>query len=80
MIGFPSTFVIGTDCELPKEMVSLVHLLLLPKAEWEKQQKKFKLPKGKPDGTVLPIVIEVLKNRLREYPTSLEASLSHYPF
>ncbi len=57
-------------------MVSLAHLLLLPEPEWEKQQKKFKLPKGKPDMAVLQIIVEVFNKRLTEYPTSLEVRLT----
>ena len=67
-------FVIGTDCEVPPELVSLARLLLQPKAEWEKTKAKGKLPKPAMDATVGAIAIDVLQKRLKEYPTSIEVS------
>ncbi|KAI0081972.1 SET domain-containing protein [Panus rudis PR-1116 ss-1] len=66
------TFVVGTDCDIPKDMYSLVHLLQLPRTEWLKLQAKEKLPKGKLTPEILPIVIEVFERRLAEYPDSIE--------
>ncbi len=69
-----STFVVFTDCELPEELVSLTRLLLQSDAEWQKTQAKSKLPKPTVDADVLAIAVEVLQNRLAEYPTTIEAS------
>ncbi|EKM54733.1 uncharacterized protein PHACADRAFT_97093 [Phanerochaete carnosa HHB-10118-sp] len=65
-------FVVGTDCELPPEMVSLARLLLQPKAEWEKTKAKGKVPKPTMDTTIAAIAMDVLQSRLKEYPTSVE--------
>lgn len=69
-----STFVVFTDCELPEELVSLTRLLLQSDAEWQKTQAKSKLPKPTVDADVLAIAVEVLQNRLAEYPTTIEVS------
>jgi len=45
---------------------------LLPKNEWDKTKSKGKLPKAKLEPDLLPAVIDVLKARLAEYPTSLQ--------
>ena len=71
-----SVFVIGTDCELPPEFVSLVRLLLQNKTDWDKTKSKAKLPKPTMDATVAAIATDVLQNRLKEYPTSIEVSTS----
>lgn len=65
-------FVVGTDCELPPEMVSLARLLLQSKADWEKTKSKGKVPKPNMDGTIAAIAMDVLQRRLQEYPTSIE--------
>ncbi|GJE92752.1 SET domain-containing protein [Phanerochaete sordida] len=65
-------FVVGTDCELPPEMVSLARLLLQPKADWEKTRAKGKVPKPTMDATIAAIAVDVLQRRLQEYPTSIE--------
>ena len=75
-----SVFVIGTDCELPPEMVSLARLLLQQKADWEKTKSKGKVPKPTMDATIATIVMDVLQRRLKEYPTSIEVSLSALGF
>lgn len=67
-------FVVESDCEVPKELVSLVHLLLLPDADWLKAQANEKLPKGKLTPDAIPVVIEVLQKRLAEYPTTIAVS------
>ena len=67
-----STFVIFADCELPGELVSLVRLLLQSAADWAKTQSKGKLPKPTADADILDVAVEVLENRLTEYPTTVE--------
>jgi len=66
------TFVIETDCEVPKELVSLAHLLLQSPGDWGKTKEKGKLPKGKLNAEALPVASGVLQKRLLEYPTTLE--------
>lgn len=66
------TFVVETDCEVPKELISLIHLLLLSRADWQKLQAKEKLPKAKLTSDIIPIAIEVFRKRLEEYSTSLK--------
>lgn len=70
-----STFVLQTDCEVPDELISLVLLLMLPASEWEKAQKRDKLPKPKINLEIVPIIISVIGRRLAEYPTTMEVSL-----
>ncbi|TCD67866.1 hypothetical protein EIP91_011863 [Steccherinum ochraceum] len=67
------TFVIQTDCEVPDELISLVLLLMLPAPEWEKAQRKEKLPKPKINVGLLPLIASVIETRLEEYQTTLEA-------
>lgn len=69
---------IGTDCELPPEFVSLARLLLQNKADWEKTKAKGKVPKPVMDATIGAIAMDVLQNRLKEYSTSLEVSLRSF--
>lgn len=69
---------IGTDCELSPELISLTRLLLKNKADWDKTKSKGKLPKPVMDATVAAIAIDVLQHRLKEYPTSLEVSTSSF--
>ena len=71
-----SVFVLRTDCELPEELISFARLLLLSEDEWAKTAKKSKLPKPKVDSDVLTMAIDVLNARLKEYPTSIEVSIS----
>ncbi|PCH36002.1 SET domain-containing protein [Wolfiporia cocos MD-104 SS10] len=66
------TFVLGTDCDFPDDLVSFVRLMLLPRNEWEKTKMKSKLPKAKVDAQVLSIVKEVLERRLQEYSTTAQ--------
>ena len=61
--------------ELPEEMTSFVRLLMMSASEWEKAKGKSKLPKPKVDDVVLSVAADVVRRRLGEYPTSLEASL-----
>lgn len=72
-----STFVVQTDCEVPDELISLTLLLMLPTPEWEKTQRKEKLPKPKITLDVLPIITSVIAKRLAEYPTTVE--VRHLP-
>ncbi|KIP06534.1 hypothetical protein PHLGIDRAFT_106911 [Phlebiopsis gigantea 11061_1 CR5-6] len=72
-------FVIGTDCELPPEFVSLARLLLQSKADWEKAKSKGKVPKPVMDATIGAIAMDVLQNRLKEYSTSDDEQLLSGP-
>ena len=53
-------------------MTSFARLLLMPRDEWEKTQRKGKPPKGKPDAATLSLATKVLRARLAEYPTTLQ--------
>ncbi|OCH87879.1 SET domain-containing protein [Obba rivulosa] len=66
------TFILTTDCELPEELISFLRLLFLSKDEWNKTKSKGKLPKAKMEPELLPVIADVLKQRLAEYPTSIE--------
>ncbi|EMD33693.1 hypothetical protein CERSUDRAFT_56467 [Gelatoporia subvermispora B] len=66
------TFVLMTDCEVPEELLSFIRLLSLTKDEWNKVKAKGKLPKGKLELELLPAIVDVLKERLKEYPTTIE--------
>lgn len=61
--------------ELPEEMASFVRLLTMSAPEWEKAKGKSKLPRPKVDDAVLSVAADVVRKRLGEYPTTLEASL-----
>ncbi|KII92655.1 hypothetical protein PLICRDRAFT_103395 [Plicaturopsis crispa FD-325 SS-3] len=70
----------GLDLPVPEASISLVRLLQLPEAEWEKARDKRKPPKPKVDIPVLSVLISALQKRSTEYPTSIEddeALLSH---
>jgi hypothetical protein len=67
--------VVDDSNELPEEMTSFVRLLMMSVPEWEKAKGKSKLPKPKVDDAVLSVVADVVRRRLGEYPTTLEASL-----
>ncbi|OBZ70756.1 N-lysine methyltransferase setd6 [Grifola frondosa] len=49
-IADDDAFVMGTDCELPEELISFLRLLFLSHEEWEKTRSKSKLPKAKVDA------------------------------
>ncbi|KAJ3555641.1 hypothetical protein NM688_g2462 [Phlebia brevispora] len=68
-----STFVIGTECEVPKDFISFTRLLLQTQSEWEKTRAKDKVPKATLDTDVTSVLMEVLDKRLSEYPTTIEA-------
>ncbi len=67
-----SAFLIGTECELPKDFISFTRLLLLSQSDWEKTQEKDKVPKAMLDTDVISVAIDVLGQRLSEYPTTIE--------
>ena len=68
---------IGTDLELPEDLISFSKLLFSPN-DWERARTKGKLPKPKLDQDakllILPGVLSVLERRLAKYPTTLEVS------
>ena len=59
--------------ELPEEMSSFVRLLMMSAPEWEKTKHKSKLPKPKVNDTVLSVAADVVRRRLSDYPTTIEA-------
>lgn len=67
-------FVIGTDCELPAELISFARLLLMPKADWEKTKAKGKLAKPNADADVLHLAVDVLERRTKDYVGSATVS------
>ena len=73
--GLCSAFLIGTDCELPSDFISFTHLLLQSQSDWEKTRAKDKVPKATLDTDVISVAIEVLEQRLSEYPTAIEVCL-----
>ena len=68
-----SAFVVDFSNELPEEMTSFVRLLMMSVPEWEKAKGKSKLPKPKVNDAVLTVVADVVRRRLGEYPTTIEA-------
>ena len=69
---FCSTFEFDLELEYPEAVLSIVRLFLLSGPEFEKAQAKGKPPKPKADAEVLPILQQVIRERLKEYPTSIE--------
>ncbi|KAL5528774.1 RMS1 [Sanghuangporus sanghuang] len=73
--GCDDTFVVGTDFELPDDMVSFLKLLLSLE-DWERARTKDKAPKPKLDQDaklrILPYVLSVIERRMARYPTSLD--------
>ncbi|KAL1745674.1 hypothetical protein HDZ31DRAFT_35884 [Schizophyllum fasciatum] len=72
--GGDDVFVIDTSCTLPTLLVSLIRLLRLARAEYEKAIAKGKLPKGKlkPEqdedaAEVLQVAKDALECKAREY-------------
>jgi len=65
--------VVDFSNELPEEMTSFVRLLMMSVPEWEKAKGKSKLPKPKVNDAVLTVVADVVRRRLGEYPTTIEA-------
>ncbi|KAH7912417.1 hypothetical protein BJ138DRAFT_1083668 [Hygrophoropsis aurantiaca] len=70
--GGDDVFVLETDLSVPEALPSLVRLLLLTETDWEKARDKGKPPKGKVDSQVISLLLQVLSQRLNEYPTSIE--------
>lgn len=68
-----SVFVVDFSNELPEEMTSFVRLLMMSAPEWEKTKRKSKLPKPKVDDAVLSVAADVVRRRLSDYPTTIEA-------
>ena len=68
-----SVFVVDFSNELPEEMSSFVRLLMMSAPEWEKTKRKSKLPKPKVDDAVLSVAANVVRRRLSDYPTTIEA-------
>ncbi len=68
-----SVFVVDSSNELPEEMASFVRLLMMSAPEWEKTKHKSKLPKPKVDDAVLSVAADVVRRRLSDYPTTIEA-------
>lgn len=73
LILLGSLFVVDSSDELPEEMTSFVRLLMMSAPEWEKTKRKSKLPKPKVDNAVLSVVVDVVRRRLSDYPTTVEA-------
>jgi len=68
-----SVFVVDFSDELPEEMSSFVRLLMMSAPEWEKTKRKSKLPKPKVDDAVLSVAADIVRRRLLDYLTTIEA-------
>lgn len=79
-----SVFLVDFSNKLPEEMSSFVRLLMMSAPEWEKTKRKSKLPKPKVNDAVLSVAADVVRRRLSDYPTTIEAGfpcgyhLSHF--
>lgn len=71
-----SVYDLDYDLEIPPAMMSLVKLISLSSEEWQKVKGKGKPPKAKLDQDVAEVLRIVLQRRLKQYPTSLEVSVS----
>ena len=80
---FYSVFLLDTSCALPALLISLIRLLRLARAEYEKVTAKGKLPKGKlkpesdedaPD--ILRIVKDALERKAGEYAGGADPEMS----
>ena len=71
-----SVFVVDSSNELPDQMSSFVRLLIMATPEWEKTKPKSKLPKPKVDDAVLSVAADVVRRRLSDYPTTIEAGFA----
>jgi SET domain-containing protein 6 len=65
--------VVDVSNQLPEEMASFVRLLMMSEPEWAKTRVKSKLPKPKVNDAVLSVATDVVRRRLEEYPTTIEA-------
>ena len=75
LIFLYSVFVVDFSNELPEEVTSFVRLLMMSSPEWAKTKQKSKLPKPKVDDVVLSVVADVVRRRLSDYPTTIEAGI-----
>lgn len=68
---------IGTDLELPEDLISFSKLFFSPN-DWERARTKGKPPKPKLDQDaklrILPGMLSVFERRLAKYPSTLEVS------
>jgi SET domain-containing protein 6 len=63
--------------DLPEEMTSFVRLLMMSAPEWAKTKQKSKLPKPKMDDVVLSVLGDVVRRRLSDYPTVIQAGFPY---
>ena len=63
--------------DLPEEMTSFVRLLMMSAPEWAKTKQKSKLPKPKVDEVVLSVLGDVVRRRLSDYPTTIQAGFPY---
>jgi len=70
--GGDDIFVTVFSDELPEDMISFVHLLIMSEPDWAKTKRKSKLPKPRVNNAVLSVVADVVRRRLAEYPTTME--------
>ncbi|KAK2464170.1 hypothetical protein APHAL10511_003627 [Amanita phalloides] len=69
--GGDDAIVIESDYEVPAVMLSLIRLFLLSKSEWEKTKIKSKPPKAKMEPDVIQVLITILQQRMKKYPSGL---------
>ncbi|KAJ7467176.1 SET domain-containing protein [Mycena latifolia] len=74
--GGDDVVVLESDLEIPPALASLIRLLRLSPAEWEKAIAKDKVPKPALDAEVLGVVRTVLERRMEAYPTGLADDLA----
>jgi N-lysine methyltransferase SETD6 len=81
LILLGSVFVLDFSSQLPEDISSFVRLLVMSAPEWEKTKLKSKLPKPKVDDVVLSVAADVVRRRLSDYPTTIEAGFpsNHHP-
>ncbi|KAK4055004.1 Ribosomal lysine N-methyltransferase 4 [Microbotryomycetes sp. JL221] len=70
--GIDDTCSIEKDLELPIELLTAIRTFILTEVEFEKVTKKGTPPKGRLEPDSAKWVMEVLKARLKEYPTVIE--------
>ncbi len=72
-----SVFVLDLESPVPDVLISFSKLLLISQDDWEKGKSKGKPPKPKlDDDRTVSVILDALRKRLREYPTSFEVSMS----
>lgn len=72
-------FVLESDLVLPPLLISLARLLVIDAGEWEKARDKGKPPKPNVDALILTIIHDVLEERLKAYPTTLQVRRISFP-